>query len=412
MLLVIDPNQLFGASFQLSFLCALIIGGIGSPLIDRTTKNLSRGLRSLDSVRYDLALSPALAQMRLDLRLISGRFQRFAGRKFPLIAIAGSGRLLILILEFVIISVLLQASFVLPMAYYFHRAAVVSFPANILIVPLTEILMAFACVSIFIGYISVAVARIPSLLTAAVLTATQEIIHRLGSLRIADQRVATPQMWIAALTCAGMIVAMILIRRRWLIVASVFAFIATTAIWISFVPPNPKINSGILEVTAIDVGQGDAILIVFPEGKTLLVDAGGLPEWMHSDLDIGEDVVSPYLWSRGISHLDDVMITHAHADHIGGMSAVLANFHPGEMWLGVNSPSPQLQYLLRQAKELDVPVVQHFEGQKFDLGGATVRVLAPPAGLDQQVSRPNDTSLVIKITLQKDFGAARRRRRA
>ena len=47
-------------------------------------------------------------------------------------------------------------------------------------------------------------------------------------------------------------------------------------------------------MTAIDVGQGNSILLVSPNGRTLLVDAGGLPRWAHSDLDIGEDVVSTH----------------------------------------------------------------------------------------------------------------------
>jgi competence protein ComEC len=59
-----------------------------------------------------------------------------------------------------------------------------------------------------------------------------------------------------------------------------------------------------------------------------LSDAGGLPKWMHSDFDLGEQVVSSYLRNRGIDHLDVVAITHPHADHLGGMPAVIANFHP------------------------------------------------------------------------------------
>jgi competence protein ComEC len=154
----------------------------------------------------------------------------------------------------------------------------------------------------------------------------------------------------------------------------------------------------VLELTAIDVGQGDSILLVSPEGRTLLVDGGGLPHWVQSELDIGEDAVSPYLWWRGISRLDVVALTHAHADHMGEMGAVLANFRPRELWLGVDSPSPELQELVHEAKALGIRVVQHREGDRLDLGGAAVRILAPPIGFVGSTSRPNDESLVMKIT--------------
>jgi competence protein ComEC len=151
-------------------------------------------------------------------------------------------------------------------------------------------------------------------------------------------------------------------------------------------------------MTAIDVGQGDSILLVSPSGRTLLVDAGGLPHWVHSDLDIGEDVVSPYLWSRAISRLDAVAITHAHADHMGGAAAILANFRPRELWLGDLS-DPEMAPLLRRAAALGVRVVRHQAGDSFDFGGAGIRVLAPPAGIPE--AGRNDESLVIKFVYGK-----------
>ena len=86
-----------------------------------------------------------------------------------------------------------------------------------------------------------------------------------------------------------------------------------------------------LELTAIDVGQGDSLLVAFPDGKLMLVDGGGILTFGHhakSKIDIGEDVVSPYLWQRSIRKIDVVVLTHAHDDHAGGLPALIENFHP------------------------------------------------------------------------------------
>jgi competence protein ComEC len=191
---------------------------------------------------------------------------------------------------------------------------------------------------------------------------------------------------------------MALVRRRPGLAVCGLAALAATAFWISAVPPHPRIRPAVLEMTAIDVGQGDSILLVSPLGRTLLVDAGGLPRRVHSDLDIGEDVVSPYLWSRAISRLDAVAITHAHADHMGGAAAILANFRPRELWLADPS-DPEMKKLVQQAQELGVVVVRHRAGDEFDFGGARVRILAP--GEEQPQARRNDESLVMKLAYGK-----------
>ena len=140
-MLIVEPRTLFGASFQLSFLCVLVIAGVGVPLIERTTQPLVRALLYLDSPGYDRALAPRLVQFRLDLRMIAGRLQRFIGKRIPPFALVSLGRAALMAGEFAVISMVLQAGFTLPMAYYFHRATVVALPANILAVPLTEVVV-------------------------------------------------------------------------------------------------------------------------------------------------------------------------------------------------------------------------------------------------------------------------------
>jgi competence protein ComEC len=80
----------------------------------------------------------------------------------------------------------------------------------------------------------------------------------------------------------------------------------------------------------------------------MLIDGGGQPgsEWVgghRSGIDIGEQVVSPYLWSLGVKHLDVVALTHAHHDHLDGLHSVIQNFRVGELWIGRDEEPPHLK---------------------------------------------------------------------
>jgi competence protein ComEC len=397
-LMMVNPQVLFGASFQLTFLCVWLVAAVGIPVLERTTQPFVRGSRHIDSQSYDFVLPARVVQFRLDLRMIAGRLQRFAGSRFPLPGLAVASRTLLVAGELLLISMVMQIGLALPMAYYFHRATVVGLPANMLVVPLMELLMPAAVAAMALGYVSQALARIPMLIAGAALEGIAGTVRWLGGLRIADLRVPTPGTWVILMTALAIILAMALVRRRPWLAAAGLAALAASALWISAFQPRPQIRPAVLEMTAIDVGQGDSILLVSPSGRTLLVDAGGLPHWVHSDLNIGEDVVSPYLWSRAISRLDAVAITHAHADHMGGAAAILANFRPRELWLADPS-DPEMRTLVEQAQELGVRVVRRHAGDDFDFGGAEVRVLAP--GAEEVERRRNDESLVMKLVYGK-----------
>lgn len=397
-LLIVDPTVVFGASFQLTFLCVLLIAGVGVPLLAHTSAPYASGLRQLDAVTYDWALPPRVAQFRLDLRLVVGRLARFIGKRIALPALGKSARIFLGVYELLLISTIMQAGLALPMAYYFHRVAVVSLPANILVVPLVEIMMPAAVLAVALSYVWIPLAKIPAVIAGVTLEAIAGSVRWLGGLRLADARVPTPQLLIILLTVLTWIAALILARRRAWLAGAGLATVMASGLWIALVPARPQIQSGILEVTAIDVGQGDALLVVSPQGRTLLIDAGGVPQWTHSDFDIGENVVSPYLWWRGISRLDAVAITHAHADHIGGMGAILANFRPSELWVGSPTSTPELERLLAGASQLGTQVISRSAGDSFEHGGAFVRVLAPVPGLITYTKPRNDDSLVMKIS--------------
>jgi competence protein ComEC len=397
-LMMVDPRAALSASFQLTFLSVLIIGGIGIPLLERTSEPYKHGLRHLESTDYDLALPPRVAQFRLDVRLIALRLARLFGHRFSLRALRMFVHVLLSAFEVLAISALMQLGLALPMAWYFHRATVMGLPANVLAIPLTEVLMPAAVAAAGLGFISTAVARIPALFAAIALHGITGTIRWVGGLRVADWRVPTPDAWVAALAIVALATAMILARKRAVWAWSGIAALAASSFLIAVRGAQPHLRLGMLEFTAIDVGQADSSLLVTPQGRTVLVDAGGQLGFIHSEFDIGEEVVSPYLWSRGISRLDVLVLTHAHSDHLGGMHAVMANFRPRELWLGAMPDTPEVSTLLSQTQAQNIKVRQPREGDAFEFGGAAVHVFSPPSDWALSKKPRNDDSLVLQFS--------------
>jgi competence protein ComEC len=134
-------------------------------------------------------------------------------------------------------------------------------------------------------------------------------------------------------------------------------------------------------VTALDVGQGDAILIQAPSGAAMLIDGG-----------VDPGVIDRALRHHGISRLDIVVATHGDADHVGGLAEVVDSFEVGTLWVSAHAgPTGLLTTVLDAASDRSVPVVEVEKGVRARLGGITLEVVSP----SRRFASDNDGSIVI-----------------
>jgi competence protein ComEC len=315
-------------------------------------------------------------------------------------------RLIFYLLEAFVVSLAAELCLVLPMAIYFHRATLLALPLNLLNIPLLAALLCAAVLMFCASLVSSWLAMLPAAATALLLHIMRFTVMHLQRAPLADLRMPAPPA--LGIAIAGILIALscffLFERRRVLILIGSLLVLLVPAV-VAY-PAAPLLHPNTLEITALDVGQGDSLLAVSPTGSTMLIDAGGptgRPTSTASGWDIGEQVVAPYLWSRRIRGLDVIVLTHAHSDHMGGMPAVLRDLRPRELWLSIDpGDSPSFRALLVQAAELHIPVRHLHAGDAMPWGGTQISVLAPEAAYKNPGAPSNDDSLVLRI----DYGHA------
>jgi competence protein ComEC len=405
-ILAVRPSEITDASFLLSFSAVGIIGALAVPWIAHTSEPYLHGLDHLTDVSRDVSHIPRVIQFRIEVRAaaawIAARLPRPAapyGRGLLVVPL----RTGLYLWELVVISAILQLGMMPPLAYYFHRVTLAGPLANIPAVLLTGLIVPLGLFTLAASLISQALAVWLAKILGFFLAILDKSVQWFAGWHGASYRIPEPPLLLIAAFAAIAVALSATIRSRqrgWQWVATMVLLAAATLI--ATHPFAPYLNAKNLEVTVLDVGQGDSLFVTFPGGRTMLVDAGGALGSFHaggmrSGLDVGEDVVSPYLWSRGLKQIEVVALTHAHQDHIGGLPAILENFRVRELWVGRDIEIPIYRQVLAIARQRGVRVIHMKQGNSFARGIVSGSILWPEEVTEHPIAQ-NDDSLVMRLT--------------
>ncbi len=326
-ILIVDPLQLINASFQLSFLATMAILFLFPVL-----KNL---------VQADTAAGPPTTRQRLGNWLVAG----------------------------LLVSTVATLATIPVTLYAFNRFSPVGLLANIFVEPLI-------CLwSLPAGFLAIPFLFLePEISTwlfrigAAGLGIAVDGVKFFSSLPHATLWLPPPPIWLIAVYYVGFL-GCTLWGKLARVSAWSFAAILTVGLALMLHPPSllRKNTTGFLQVSFLDVGQGSATLLEFPSGLTVLIDGGGP---FSATSSVGERIIAPYLWYKGVRKLDAVVITHPDADHYNGLGFILRHFSPARLWVrDTTGHDDNFRQLIRLAEEEQIAVIVPKDGEHLD--GAT-----------------------------------------
>ncbi len=422
LLLIVRPDWLFDAGFQLSFLSVLAICLMGAPVIEHILTPL-----------FDPAIH-AGENERLFLK--TGRAYRIGRRLRCLVEIWAEGagdrwspgwervslracRILatgaMAVSGMIVISMSVQVWLEPLLAHHFNRLSWIAPVANLIVVPLSSAVLAAGLLSALASGIPV----ISSALNAAsswLALVLYQSASWISGLPGAWQRCPTPT---AAWVVAGILIVsswcFMEWRRKWVPWVFIGALLASLSAGsvpmggLAHALPGrrPDLDedglnpASLLQLSFLDVGEGDSIVIRFPDGRVWVMDAGGIRQGRSRAeservFDIGEAVVSRYLWHRWITRIDRMVLSHTDVDHAGGVPAILRNFKVSRLEYGGAAIEPLMTNVFDAAAAKSVPATPVHAWTRETVAGVLVETLNPPEG--EPVGSTNEGSVVLHFS--------------
>ncbi len=282
--------------------------------------------------------------------------------------------------------------------YYFNNFSTFSIISNILVVPLVEFVTIIGFIMVFAGLLNIYLAIIIGYINNTFLSFILFITEVTAKIPFSLLKLPTPTLGMV-LFYYLFIIYMFKGRnyfkakkytkhlKRAVVILTIIIFGAKALI------PKP------LEITFLDVGQGDSAFIKTAHGTKILIDGGGREANSKSKFDIGESVMIPYILDRGTKKVNIVIASHGHSDHTEGLEAVLRELSVGTV-IVPETDGKGFGKINSICKDKNISIIKCKQGDRINLDNETVlEVLNPlPYKIDSIAQEDlNESSLVLKL---------------
>ena len=285
------------------------------------------------------------------------------------------------------------------LAWHFNQISLSSLLSNLLVVPIVDLIIVLGLGGGILAFLVPVLGSAVFALDSLLLGITFEMTRAIAALPFS-------QIWLPSMNvCVGLVYYLGLfiiivpkayritlfefIRIFWKNIVIVFS-VSMMALFVWHITRPAEIN-----VHFIDVGQGDAALVVTPHGHAMLFDTGGTRD---AAFDVGARVDLPYLHHYGVRSVDYIFLSHAHEDHAAGAGAILSRMPVKHVYTADEGTAAYARSMrLGDDNPLLMKLSRAEEGQSITLDGVTVDVLYAPLYRDVEHTTGNEVSNVYRV---------------
>jgi len=288
--------------------------------------------------------------------------------------------------------------------HHFYQFSPLSFFLNVFLVPLFSLFFIPAAFFLpLFSFFSKDLTRLGVDLYEKSLIWVHGFLEIVQSISLATLHVGKPALWWQCIFFLVIISVLLSLEKKKTLVSWIICGLFPLLILVQLILP---FTSSEAVVTMLDVGQGDAIVLELPyRQEVILIDLGGQPkrpqeEWQmrKREFEVGQDVILPFLRYRGINHVDKIIITHGHYDHLGGIQGLVGNIPISEILRPPIPPQSSFEEeWLQKAMDQKINITSLKAGDEWSKDEVYFKVLYPskPKHIVEEISNLHDYNLVL-----------------